>query len=458
MFQVNGVDYRTAYLIRGSECDLILVDRMMNFEDRFAKATDDVTGLAMRAGFFTDVRGLMENGRTFQVFLLGMSTLKSVSDVYGSVYADELMRDIVERLFFNVVSNYTLYRINTDTLALVREGRNEKRFVSELLSLFEESFAVSEKSVYVSLNVGSLAVEDSWTYSEEEILANTMSALSNAQSMGKGNWVAYTDRLRDHERMEMELENAIRDALKYDQFELYYQPQFSLKTNGIMGAEALIRWHHPEKGFMSPGVFIPIAEKSGLVIQIGEWVVREVCRQQREWIDRGLDPVRIGVNIGALHFKKPSFVEDVEDALHEYDIHPDLLGLEITESVMITDVEDMVEKLKRLRDMGIKVSIDDFGTGYSSFSYLTKFPIDTLKIDKSFVLNLTSVKENIAIVRAIVGLAQDLDIKVIAEGVETEEARDLLTSLNCHDMQGFLFSKPVARREFELHLVGRQMW
>lgn len=451
---VGGEDYRGAYSISGDYCDIVMLNKDIEFEDPGGDLVDKLTGLEGKYGLLLYLDAMIKEKKKFQLFLFDIDNFKNINDVFGNVYGDKILKEFVDRLLFNVVSNYTMFRYEGDTFALVREGRHEEKFVKMLHEALDDPFNVDGRNVYLTISIGSVNVEVEYGMTAETILDRAKIALNNAKSNGKNVWVIYNERLKDQSLMELEMEAMIRDALKKDEFELYYQPQFSLSKNTILvGAEALIRWNHPEKGFISPGVFIPVAEKTGLVVQIGDWVVKEVCRQQREWLDKGIKPVRISINIGALHFKKPTFVEDIIDCIERYNISTDLIGLEITEGIVINDVEDMVQKLNKLRSIWIKVSIDDFGTGYSSLSYLKKFPIDTLKIDKSFVLNIPKDQDNIAIVKAIIGIAKHMNLKVIAEGVETESARDLLIQLDCHDMQGYLFSKPVNSGEFEGLLI-----
>lgn len=246
-------------------------------------------------------------------------------------------------------------------------------------------------------------------------------------------------------KLMLTMEAELRRALKEGQFELHYQPQINLLTNEVVGLEALIRWNHPEKGFISPSEFIPLAEKTGLIIDIGDWVLSEACRQNKEWQDKGYKPITVSVNLSAKQFYQRNLVEKIHDILDETGLEPSYLELEITERMAMSNEEEILETLHALRRLGVLVSIDDFGTGYSSFKYLSVFPITKLKIDRMFLDE--QKKENQAIVKSIIHMSHSLNMKVIAEGVETREQLDFLTSERCDEMQGYLFSRPLPPKQ-----------
>ena len=244
------------------------------------------------------------------------------------------------------------------------------------------------------------------------------------------------------------MESGLRKALDNDELVVFYQPLISLKNNKLIGMEALIRWMHPEKGMISPGDFIPLAEETGLIEPIGEWVLRTACTQNKEWQDAGYPPVKVSVNMSARQFSKKNIIELISQILQETGLSPEYLGLEITESIIMQDVKSTIAKLKQMQKMGISLSIDDFGTGYSSLSYLKLFPIDNLKIDRSFVFNITTDSIDAAIATSVILLAHSMNLKVVAEGVETEEQLEVLRQQGCDYVQGFLFSRPLAAEEF----------
>jgi EAL domain-containing protein (putative c-di-GMP-specific phosphodiesterase class I) len=246
----------------------------------------------------------------------------------------------------------------------------------------------------------------------------------------------------------VKLESDLHEALRLRQFELHYQPKVDTSSGTIHGAEALVRWRHPQRGLVPPGEFIPLAEACGLIDSIGEWVVREGCRQARAWQDEGLPPLRVAVNLSAFQFRHGNLLHMIRDALASANLEPRFLEVEITESALMSDPEESVAILEQLSRMGVVVSVDDFGTGYSSMSYLRRFPIDKLKIDRGFIAELISRADDASIVKAIVSLAHSLHLKVVAEGVETEEQLDLLKSLGCDQYQGYQFSPAVPATKF----------
>jgi EAL domain-containing protein (putative c-di-GMP-specific phosphodiesterase class I) len=245
------------------------------------------------------------------------------------------------------------------------------------------------------------------------------------------------------------LEMGLRMALNKNEFSLHYQPQINLASNEVVGVEALLRWHHSELGLISPAQFIPIAEESGLIIFIGEWVLNEACRQHVEWIRQGLPPLRIAVNVSAIQFQQNNFFDCVKKAIEGSGIDPSYLELELTESLLMTNPLQTVSTLNKIRSLGIKFAIDDFGTGHSSLGYLTRFPIDKLKIDQSFIRNIQGVPVNEAIVKAIIALGSSLGLEIIAEGVETMDELNCIKNYNCQEVQGYYFSRPIPADEFK---------
>jgi len=251
----------------------------------------------------------------------------------------------------------------------------------------------------------------------------------------------------------------LRRALERQEFAVHYQPKVNLETGKITGAEALIRWTHPDRGPISPAQFIPVAEDSGLIVPIGNWVRREACKQARIWVDAGLPPVTIAVNVSAMEFRQETFLDDIFRILEETGVDPKLLELELTESVLMKRAESVASVLQELRTRGVRVAVDDFGTGYSSLSYLSKFPIDALKIDQSFVRQITTTPEDTTIVSAIIGMGRSMKLRVIAEGVETPQELAFLQDQQCHEAQGYLFSKPVPAQQFAVLLeTGISNW
>jgi EAL domain-containing protein (putative c-di-GMP-specific phosphodiesterase class I) len=274
-----------------------------------------------------------------------------------------------------------------------------------------------------------------------------------AKDSGRNNYQFFSPAMNDSFYERLTMENKLRRALERQEFVLHYQPQVNSETGRIIGAEALVRWRHPEMGLVPPGMFIPIAEESGLIVTIGEWVLGEACRQCKAWQLEGLPPVTVAVNLSAVQFQQKNLKDMITDVLQKNELEPHWLELELTESGIMQNSEAAVKTLHSLKQMGLKLSIDDFGTGYSSLSYLKKFPIDKLKIDQSFVRDITTDQDDAAIVVAIIGMAKALKLRVIAEGVETGDHLNYLNSNGCFEMQGYFFSKPVPACEFGQLLV-----
>ena len=248
--------------------------------------------------------------------------------------------------------------------------------------------------------------------------------------------------------MQVELENDLRHALARDEMELFFQPQYQASSGGMVGAEALLRWNHPTRGMLSPGLFVPIIEDTGLIVPIGQWVLEEACRKFMEWREQGIALQRIAVNVSARQFRNDDFLSVVKDIIFRTGIRPEQLELELTESILMEDVESAMEVLQGLRTMGVRTAIDDFGTGYSSLNYLKQFPVDTLKIDRSFIQNLPENADDAQISRTIIAMGHNLGMGIIAEGVETADQLAFLQAASCEEVQGFYFSRPVAESDF----------
>ena len=454
MFAFEDRLYRLIYTTTDTTCDVLLLDGTFVFDGIEKFTIDSLTRLFGKASLLQEMKdrnGTLKLKTEQQLLLIDIDSFRRVNDMVGREGSDNILREFTERLH-TLPGVFSLYRYDGDCFAILRTGKKLDKFIQGIKQLLDIPFSYKGKNTYLTVSIGSLDMLDFSNESPETLLEYTEVALNVSRSNGKNGWLSYSTDLKEKDYLELEMEGMIRDGIKNNQFVLYYQPQYSFSENKYVGAEALIRWNHPIKGFVSPGEFIPIAERSGLVVNLGEWVINEACRQQREWLDKGYSIVKVGVNIGSLHFKKPDFIHEIKSALLKYDLPPQSLGLEITEGSVVEDVDDMIYKLEQLREIGVQVSIDDFGTGYSSLSYLKKFKIDTLKIDQSFVMNMEEARDDVAIVRAIIDLAKNLNIKVIAEGVENDNVRDLLIEMSCTDMQGYLVSRPVASTEFEKNL------
>jgi EAL domain-containing protein (putative c-di-GMP-specific phosphodiesterase class I) len=323
------------------------------------------------------------------------------------------------------------------------------------IKALRDPVAISGIDIYVSPSVGVAFYPQDGT-TAEVLLAHADAAMYCAKQRGHRRPQRFEPGMNTVTRDKVRLESDLRQALALQQFELHYQPKVDAATGNVHSAEALIRWHHPERGLMQPDLFIPLAEESGLIASIGEWVVREACRQCRAWQQQGLPPLRVAVNVAATQFRHGNLLEMVQSALDDAGLEPRFLELELTESAVMTNPEDSVAILEHLSRMGVLVSVDDFGTGYSSMSYLRRFPIDKLKIDRGFIRDVMTRPEDASIVRAIISLAHSLRLKVVAEGVETPEQLGFLRSMGCDQYQGYHFSPPLPATAFQ-NLVREQM-
>jgi predicted signal transduction protein with EAL and GGDEF domain len=362
---------------------------------------------------------------------------------------DKLLVEITKKLIECSDLNHIISRHGGDEFVILlpntnmaKAGEAAKRIISNLST----PFTLNHQEILITPSIGiSMFPDHGLDY--DELIKNADLAMYHAKNLGKNNFQFYTDDLKKHSKYEIELERFLRKALERDEFVLYYQPQINLETNQIIGAEALIRWNHPEKGMVSPAEFIPAAEETGLIIPIGEWALRTACYQNKLWQELGFPPITVSVNISPKQFFQSNLVEIVQKILEETGMESKYLELEITES-MTMDVESAISTLVGLKNLGAKISIDDFGTGYSSLNYLKQFPIDKLKVDQSFIRDSITDPHDETIVKTIIAMAHNLHLKVIAEGVETKEHISFLLQQMCTEAQGYYFSKPIPVSEF----------
>ncbi len=393
------------------------------------------------------------------VLLLNLDRFKTVNDSLGYVAGDRLLQSVAQRLTSCVRESDTVARFGSDEFAVLltqipraQDAANSARAIKEAL---DQAFVFDDQDLFISSSIGiSLYPHDG--RDTATLLKNAGTALDRAKVQGGNNYQFYTAGGTTRALKQLVLESNLRPGLERSEFLVQYQPQVDIRDFQLVGMEALVRWQHPSLGLLYPKEFIHLAEDSGLIISLGDWVLRTACVQNKLWQDAGLAPMRLSVNFSARQFQQAAFISSVAEILKETNLDPRWLELELTESSIMKDPEQAIEKLHELKLMGIKVAIDDFGTGYSSLNYLKRFPIDTLKIDKSFVSDLCKDPHDTAIVRAIITLGHALDLVVIAEGVETQEQLHYLRSLDCDVVQGFLFSKSLSTTAFEELLVEQR--
>jgi diguanylate cyclase len=364
---------------------------------------------------------------------------------------DQLLQSVARRLLACVRHSDTASRQGGDEfvvlLSNIKQAENAAISAQKILAALIVPYIVDEQELHVSASIG-IATYPSDGQDAETLLKSADSAMYHAKESGRSNYKFFVQDMNVRAVRRQSIEASLHRALERQEFVLHYQAKIDLHSNRIIGVEALIRWQHPDRGLVSPCEFVPVAEDSGLILPIGRWVLREACSQARAWLDAGLPPIIVAVNTSAREFSATDFMDYVRATLNETGLEPRYLELELTESVLMQDATVTNPVLNTLTDLGVKLAIDDFGTGYSSLSYLRQFPVDSLKIDKSFVNRMTGNAEDAAIVTAVIGMGKSLKLRVIAEGVETPEQCAFLLAQQCDEGQGYYFSRPVGAGAF----------
>ncbi|SDN60297.1 EAL domain-containing protein [Alkalicoccus daliensis] len=423
------------------------VSALIAAEDKFEKLAkiDPLTKLKNRKQFQREVNNAVFGREAITLLFINLDRFKYYNDTLGHFTGDALILSISKALQKLETKHFRVYRYAGDEFAVLLRGVHHEEaaanFAQRVMKVFAKPFSIQTKELKVSASIG-ISRFPGGASTAAELIQQATTAMQSAKEMGRDSYKSYAPQLTTKYDQKLLIEKKLRHALELRSFELFYQPQVDLKNQQVVGAEALLRWHDKELGTLPPDVFIPIAEKSGLIIQIGDWVLEEACREAKTWADNG-QALRVGVNISPLQFQRPDFVNKVKKVLQRTGLDPSLLDLEITENDLLYHQEESLDTLRRLKAEGIRISIDDFGTGYSSLSYLRQFPVDTLKIDKSFIKDVLMNKKDQAIVTSIIQLAHNMKMRVIAEGVETKNMLPFLFEQQCDEMQGFLYSRPV---------------
>jgi diguanylate cyclase (GGDEF)-like protein/PAS domain S-box-containing protein len=422
---------------------------------RYLTHYDDLTGLANR-GLFKErlheaCQRVRRSGRNLAVLYIDLDRFKLLNESLGHEAADALLREVSRRLSMTLTEANTIARLSGDEFVVLLDAYGSLSSLAHLgsrvLQRIRKPMIIDEQELVISASIGVSLLPDN-SRDAEALLRQANIAMQQAKHLGGNTLQFFTDRPQASSMQYLQLENQLRKALEVGQLEVFYQPRLSLADDSLEAAEALVRWRHPELGLVAPAQFIPLAEETGLIIPLGEFVLREACRQARQWQQDGLAAIRVSVNLSVKQLRQGNFVSLVRQVLEETGLPATMLELELTESQLLDDIDNAISISEQLRALGVKLAIDDFGTGFSSLSYLKRFPVDYVKIDRSFISELEHSSQDAAITRAIIAMVHSLERKVVAEGVETQAQMDFLKANHCDEIQGYLLSPPVPALQF----------
>jgi diguanylate cyclase (GGDEF)-like protein len=392
------------------------------------------------------------------VLILDLDRFKLVNETFGHAAGDRMLLAVAKRLSGALRDGDTVARLGGDEFAMllpeIAKVSDTALVVGKIFSALKAPFVIDSHELFVSASIGISVAPDDGDESGT-LLKHADAAMYRAKDQGRNTYQLYSPAMNVSQLERLSLESSLRHALDRDEFTVYYQPQVELQTGLVVGMEALVRWRHPEWGLVSPARFIPVAEETGLIVSIGERVLSQACAQNRRWQEQGLAPFCMSVNLSARQFQQPDLKNMVARVLRESRLDPKWLDLELTESLLMSEADRTVSTLNALHSMGVGLALDDFGTGYSSLSYLKRYPIDTIKIDQSFVRHITTDSDDAAIAIAIIAMAHSLKLTVVAEGVETEEQRSFMVQHRCDAIQGYLLSAPLPADDVTAWLRAR---
>lgn len=444
---INGNGH--AVKMAGSITDTT-VRKTIEKKNEYLAYYDNLTDLPNRAMFKNELNKLLkdstENGKKGAILFVDLDNFKRVNDTLGHEYGDNLLQRVANTLNTIAGKNNLVARLGGDEFIIIQhniKNRNDViKLCEKIVSSFKNPFIINEQKVFTSVSIGiSIYLQDG--ISTNALLKNADTAMYKAKDSGKNRYEFYDSRMSYEVLRKSELEEGLRSSIKNNELILYYQPEIHCKTGKIEAIETLLRWKSNENGFVSPVEFIPIAEDSSLIISIGQWVLLTACKQAKKWLDKGYNFGIIAVNVSVVQLQHPGFFKMLELALSESNLPPELLEIEITESVLMQSLQSNIAALEKLKKLGIRIVLDDFGTGYSSLNYLRLLPISVLKIDKSFIDRIHSNSKDCSVVDGIIHLSHNMNIDVVAEGVELEKQFEILDSMNCDRVQGYLFGKPM---------------
>ncbi|WP_217269628.1 bifunctional diguanylate cyclase/phosphodiesterase [Neobacillus endophyticus] len=390
------------------------------------------------------------------LMFFNLDRFKLINDSFGHPSGDQILKLVSRRLENRIPENGTVLRAGSDEFIIYLHGtkkQDAEGFAKYLLQSFSEPFQLGNQEIRIGASIGIAMLRSEETL--DDLLQEASAALHVAKEHGGNHYQIFSTDFRQKANRKLQVDQQLRKAIEQKVgLEIYYQPKLDLFSNKVAGMEALARWTDPILGIVSPGEFIPVAEETGLINLIGKWVLEESCKQNMEFIKSGFPPMHVCVNISSRQFLQEDFISMVEDILEESGLPPKYLNLEITERIALYNVEDAIEKLKKLKQLGVSISLDDFGTGYSSLSYIKSLPIDVLKIDRSFIIDIIESKQDHAIIHSVISLAHSLGLTVVAEGVETEHQLNILGNLSCDEIQGYYYAKPMAAKDYKHFLIN----
>ncbi len=447
----------------GSQIGQYIVRQKAEDAVKFIATHDALTGLPNRVLFNERLEHAVAQARRYDrrlaVMFLDLDRFKNINDTLGHDAGDQLLIEVAQRLTGGLRAGDTVCRLGGDEFVILADEISTPVSVGslaqKLIAALSKGYALSGREFHVTASIGISAFPDDGQ-DASMLMKNADIAMYRAKDQGRNAFQFYSAQMNTHSEERLSLESSLRYALERDELVLHYQPQIDVKSGIISGMEALVRWQHPEFGLMPPGKFIQIAEDTGLIVPIGEWVLHTACATQKKWMAQGLPSISMAVNLSPRQFTNEKLLEDTMQALKQSNVDLGLVELEITEGTVMHDPDRAIIIMRQLKDMGIRIAIDDFGTGYSALAYLKRFPIDSLKIDRAFIMDIPQQSSDMAIVTALIAMAHSLKMKVIAEGVETKAQYDFLRERLCDEAQGYYFNKPMPENEAAA-LLGKDL-
>ncbi|KNY25284.1 putative bifunctional diguanylate cyclase/phosphodiesterase [Pseudobacteroides cellulosolvens] len=395
---------------------------------------------------------IADDNTRFSLLFLDLDNFKMVNDILGHDYGDQLLKNIAWDLRKCIDERDIVARLGGDEFIILLADESDKEKIENkarrILNLFSRQWSLSGKEFFITASAG-IVIYPYDGADLQTLYKNADTAMYQAKESGKNCFLFFRQYMNEKVSEKLELENKLRKAIKNEEFIVYYQPQIDIGTMQVKGVEALVRWNHPIEGIIQPAKFIPVAEESGLIVEIDEFVMRTACKQLKSWIDSDIEPVTISVNLTSKEFQQANFVDLLKEIINDTGLRADFIEIEITESLVMKDIDVTLPVLKDLKSMGVRISLDDFGTGYSSLNYLKRLPIDTIKIDKSFIDEITEDSKEEAIAESIIALAHKMNLSVVAEGIETKKQLEFIKEQKCDKAQGYYFSKPLPVDEIE---------